>query len=164
MALGYFNVVFGLSMASLGEQRRLLRVLLVSLVVNIALNAVLIPVDGARGAAIALAVSEALGVLLGMLEYRRLGVMPTIYRARATLVVVLAMSAVPALLALLDATGTLGKVGTLALGAVGVAVAYVLGLWLLRAVPADVECAVRRLLRSPREPVPGPTGHDPPAP
>jgi O-antigen/teichoic acid export membrane protein len=163
MALGYFNVIFGLSMASLGQQRRLLRVLVVSLVVNVALNAVLIPVDGARGAAIALAVSETLGVVLGLFVYRDLGVLPSIYRARATLVVVVAMSAVPALLALLDATDLLGRVGTLALGVVGVFVVYLAGLWALRAVPADAERALRRLLGSAREPVPDPPAHDPPA-
>jgi len=164
MALGYFNVIFGLSMASLGQQRRLLRVLLVSLVVNVVLNAVLIPVDGARGAAIALGVSEALGVALGLLVFRDLGVLPSIYRSRETLVVVVAMSAVPALLALLDARELLGRVGTLALGGVAVFVVYLAGLWVLRAVPADAERALRRLLGSAREPVPDPPAHDPPAP
>jgi O-antigen/teichoic acid export membrane protein len=164
MALGYFNVIFGLSMASLGQQRRLLRVLLVSLVVNIALNAVLIPVDGARGAAIALAVSEALGVALGLLVYRDLRVLPSVYRGRATVVVVAAMSAVPAVLALLDAGELLGRVGVLALGGVGVLVVYLAGLWVLRAVPADAERALRRLLRSPGEPVPDAAANDAPPP
>ena len=162
MVLGYFNVVFGLSMASLGEQRRLLRVLLASLAMNIALNAVLIPLDGARGAAIALVSSEVLGVALGLLVYRDLGMVPRVYRLRETVIVVVAMSLVPVLLALVDATDWLGRVGVLLLGGVCVLAVYVVGLFLLRAVPADAERAFRRLLGGSREPVPEPPEQDPP--
>ncbi|MFL5909273.1 MAG: flippase, partial [Gaiellaceae bacterium] len=162
MALGYFNVVFGLSMASLGEQRRLLRVLLASLAVNIALNIVLIPADGARGAAIALVSSEVLGVALGLLVYRDLGMVPRVYRFRETVVVVVAMSLVPALFALLDVSGGLGRVAALLVGGLLVLVVYVVGLFLLRAIPADAERAFRRLLSGTRETVPEPAEEDAP--
>jgi O-antigen/teichoic acid export membrane protein len=162
MALGYFNVVFGLSMASLGEQRRLLRVLLASLAMNIALNLVLIPLDGARGAAIALMSSEVLGVALGLLVYRDLGMYPRVYRLRETLVVVVAMSLVPVLFALLDFSGGLGRVAALLLGSALVLLVYVVGLFLLRAIPADAERAFRRLLGGSRKAVPEPAEDDAP--
>ncbi|MFL5885207.1 MAG: polysaccharide biosynthesis C-terminal domain-containing protein, partial [Thermoleophilaceae bacterium] len=162
MALGYFNVIFGLSMASLGQQWRLLRVLVASLVVKVGLNLILIPADGARGAAIALAVSEAAGVVLGLFVYRDMRVLPRIYKARETLVVLVAMVAVPVVLDVFDVAGSIGKLPVLVIGGAAVFAVYVLGLWLLRAMPADAERALRRLLGGSREPVPEATAHDAP--
>src|SRR5438552_15223148 len=139
MVLGYFNLVFGWSMSALGQQARLLRVLLLTLAVNVALNAVLIPSDGARGAAIALVVSEVVSVAYSLRVYRDLGAVPRIYEPAKLLVATAAMAVVPALRLLFPDSGSLG--GALAAVAAGGALAlaiYVAALRLLGAVPENV--------------------------
>jgi O-antigen/teichoic acid export membrane protein len=139
MMLGYFNLVFGWSMSALGQQARLLRVLLVTLVVNIGLNAVLIPADGARGAAIALIGSEVISVLYSLRVYREVGAVPRLYEPVKLLVAAAAMAVVPVVrLAFPDSHSLAGGLAAVAAGTVVGGAIYIAALRLLGAVPQNV--------------------------
>jgi len=146
MVLGYFNLVFGWSMSALGQQTRLLRVLVVTLVVNVGLNAVLIPADGARGAAIALIGSEIVSILYSLRVYRDIGAMPHLYEPLKLLVAAAAMAVIPVVrLAFPDSHSLLGGLAAVTAGGVLASAIYVAALRLLGAVPQNVEAVLAPL-------------------
>jgi O-antigen/teichoic acid export membrane protein len=154
MVLGYFNLAFGWTMSALGQQTRLLRVLVITLVVNVGLNAVLIPADGARGAAIALIASEVVSIAYALRVYRALGAQPRLYEPAKLAVATAAMAAVPLLRLLFPASHSLlGGLGAVAAGVIVAGGIYLGALRLLGAVPENVAAVLAPLtarLRAPR--------------
>lgn len=74
MALGFLNPLLSTALFSAGKQQFLLRMAFVTLAVNIAANAALIPVLGAVGAGLGLLASEVLGVTASTYMLMREGV------------------------------------------------------------------------------------------
>jgi O-antigen/teichoic acid export membrane protein len=76
----FITNAFFQTLIALNRQRNLIRIAAVVLVVNVAANCALIPFLGASGAAIALMISEVIGLALALIAYREIGPLPRIPR------------------------------------------------------------------------------------
>jgi O-antigen/teichoic acid export membrane protein len=140
VSASFLGALLAQALIALNYQTRLLVVLLFVLVVNVALNLVLIPPWGAHGAAAALLASEILviGALIGV--YRRIGAIPKLHRAPQVLVAACVMAAVAlAPLPLLDSASA---VLVLAIGGSISAAVYVGLLYALKAMPREVHAGL----------------------
>jgi len=137
VGLTYLGSSFVQALVAAEQQKRLLRLALVLLPVNVALNAVLIPLWGARGAATAFAATELLHFSALLFLYRRLGRIPVPERALQVLLAAGIMAAVALLKPLLPTDGTPPEVVLIVGGTVSVSV-YVAALYALRAMPREL--------------------------
>jgi O-antigen/teichoic acid export membrane protein len=139
VALNYLVTVFYQTLVAVGEQSRLAGTMLVVLVVNVVANAVLIPADGARGAAYALILSELASLVLVVRLITRVASRPRIDRlARVALATAAAAGAGFGLGATSFASSG-PALAVLAAGAAVVIAVYGVALLLLRAVPSGLE-------------------------
>jgi O-antigen/teichoic acid export membrane protein len=93
VALGCVNGVFGNALVSQGRQGALLKVSLLNLAVNGVLNLIAIPIWGARGAAVALSVSEVTSLACTMWVYGGIARMPRLEMPLRFAAALLAMAA-----------------------------------------------------------------------
>lgn len=136
---GFFlTLVFAEVLIATNRQSAVLATWVTVLVVNVALNAVLIPLWEARGAAVALVISELMALGSVMVLYRRHGSLP-----RATRGIRMALAAVGmAGAALAVQSLPLPDVPRLVLGGVASLLVYAGGLVVLGALPDKVRAAV----------------------
>ena len=146
----YVNTLFFQALIAMGEQRRLVGLVLAVLALNIVLNALLIPPLGAVGSAIAVLVCEALSVAIGAALYRTAArSAPRPFRVPQTLAAAAAGAA-----GVLAAKALGGLVDAPAIVVVGVGAPFALALYAgtlmaLRSVPGelvDFTAALRRRL------------------
>jgi len=149
-ALVFPATVFFNALVALGRQKTLFWFLLAVLAVNIPLNFVLIPVAGAQGAAISVAISELAALLLVLRIFRGVGDLPRVHRPLASLLATAAGTA--AALAVLALAEPLGAVAVLLAGALLGGLAFAGVLVALRAVPGEVLDLIDTVRR--REPPP----------
>lgn len=141
VAATFAGHVFGNALVALNQQARMLKLGLALLAFNLALNLALIPPWGVYGAAVALSVTEVVGLLLIARLYKSVGRLPTIYRGPQVLLAAGAM-AVVVLAKTLPFASSLGPVIVVALlGSASLAV-YVGCLYAMRAMPAEVHTAI----------------------
>ena len=151
VALGFLNGVYVHSLVALGRQGRLAVTLTGVLAANVALNAALIPLWEARGAAAALILSELLAMALLIRAYRDVGALPRPFRLPRVLAAGAAMAPALAVKLLPDAVP---PVALIALGCgLGLA-AYLVALVRLRAMPPEMEGLLGPLVRWVRPPAP----------
>ncbi|HWE92057.1 MAG TPA: flippase [Pseudonocardiaceae bacterium] len=138
VAVSFLTGIVSDALVAARQQRFLSRLSMANLVLNVALNAVLIPLFGAVGTGISLLVTELSGVVCTQPRLRRSGVggLPLGYLPH------LAPGLAAALLALW-ATWSLPLAVPLACAGV----AYVLGAWAGGAIPADMRTALLAALR-----------------
>jgi len=150
----YVNTVFFSSLVALDQQGRLFRWLLATLALNVLLNLALIPALGARGAALALVVTESVALALGVRLYRVVGAELKIRGpGRLALATMITAAAAIGLRAALQAAGGLHVVGglsatTQAVLEVVLGGGVTMGIYLaavrqLRAIPDDLVSALR---------------------
>jgi O-antigen/teichoic acid export membrane protein len=132
-AISFLTSIISDAMVAAHQQRFLTTLSAVNLVVNIALNIVLIPHFGAVGCGIALIVTELSGVVFTQLRLRKVGVDPLPLGYVVRLLPGLNLS----LLAML-ATWWLPLAVPIIAGAIG----YFAGAWLGGAIPADMRSAL----------------------
>jgi len=147
MALSFLQQVFGYTLVSQNRQGRALIALLAVLVVNLALNLVLIPLYKINGAAVALVISEALslGAVAGV--YSRIGALPSVHEPGKILLAGVVMLAL--VLGTRNAFGALfdSPVATLLVGGTLSFAGYVLALRQLHAIPPAASSAIGNLIR-----------------
>ncbi len=149
VAAGFLRAVFTEALIAVDRQLWLMYATGGLLLANVALNLALIPVLGARGAAIAFAASEAVGLVLVAALYRRVGTLPRPHLPARLLAAGGVMAAV-ALLRLVPPAGSAGPVALLlVLGPLSLA-AYAGCLHALGAVPREVHTALIAPLRARR--------------
>ncbi|MEJ7784155.1 MAG: oligosaccharide flippase family protein [Solirubrobacteraceae bacterium] len=138
VAAGFLRAVLTEALIAVNRQVWLMYATGALLAVNVALNLVLIPVLGARGAAAAFAASEAVALVLVALLFRRIGVMPRPHQMPQLLMASAAMAGVT-LLKLVPLAVAVGPVATIVvLGPLSVVV-YVACLYALGAMPREVD-------------------------
>jgi len=144
VAFWYFNAVFGNALVALNLQGRLFRNSAIVLIFNVGLNLVLIPPLGPYGAAVALAITEAVALILTVHVYREVAAPPRPRGLPRLLGAAVGMALVPFLI-----DGPLRSVaGPLVAALLGGALAtlvYVGLLYALRAIPDELLAAVRVL-------------------
>jgi O-antigen/teichoic acid export membrane protein len=147
MALSFLQQVFGYTLVSQNRQGRAFLALLAVLLVNLALNLVLIPLYKINGAATALVISEALSLVTIAGVYSRIGALPSLYEPGKILVAGAAMVAF--VLGTRNAFGALfgSPVATLLVGGTLSFVGYVLALRQLHAIPPAAAAAIGSLIR-----------------
>ncbi len=124
------NVVLGNALVAQGRQGPLLKVAVTVLVLNVALNLVLIPAHGAVGAGIALLVTEVLSLTGTYWVFSRLAPAPRPHMPVRSLVALAAMLGAMSVKFVFD-----GALPALTAGALAGGLAYVAVLWAVRAVP-----------------------------
>ncbi len=147
VALGliYFNTLYFGVLTAQGLQRRLFWILIGVLLCNVPINLILIPLWGARGAALAVVASELTALFLILRAYRRVGSLP---RLRAPLRVLAAGSGVALAVLLILYASSAAHIPALAELAGGVPLAallYVALLHLLHALPEDIALPLARV-------------------
>lgn len=142
VGLVFLNTVYFNALVALGRQRTLFAFLLAILAVNVVLNLFLIPLAGARGAAVSVAISEVAALVIVTRIFRDVGTAPGPYRPAALLAAAAAMAAV--LLGVAEVADGLGPLPVLALGGALGGLAYAGGLVVLRSVPGEVGNALGR--------------------
>ncbi len=137
VAAGFLRAVFTEALIAVNRQVWLMYTTGALLVANVALNLALIPVLGARGAALAYVASEAVALVLVLALFRRIGAAPRPHRMPQLLVAGGAMAAVTLLklVPLAEATGPVAVI--VVLGALSIAV-YAGCLYALGAMPREV--------------------------
>lgn len=147
VGISYLSGVYGNALAALGRQGVLLRLSLVVLGVNLALNLALIPPFGVEGASVAVALSE-LAAFLGIRRlYRQVGTPPPLSIDVRVLAAAAVMAVVVAPKFLLADAPALPL--ALAGGVVGL-LAYALALVGLRALPEAITGLLPARLARPR--------------
>jgi O-antigen/teichoic acid export membrane protein len=137
VAAGFLRAVLTQALIAANHQVWLIYATGALLAVNIALNLALIPVLGARGAAIAFAASEMVALVLLVLLFRRIGVPPRPHRLPQVLLAGCAMTAVT-LLTLAPIAGSAGPLTVIVvLGSLSGAV-YAASLYALGAMPREI--------------------------
>jgi O-antigen/teichoic acid export membrane protein len=140
VAAGFANAVFGNALVALNQQGRMFKLALVGLAVNLALNLTLIPLWGINGAAIALSATEVILLALIMRLYTSVGSLPRVHRGPQVALAGAAMAAV--VLAKLPVADSVNPVIVIvSLGSASVVV-YVMCLYALRAMPAEVHAGI----------------------
>lgn len=135
VATAYVTSVFGDAFLVYDRVGQFLRMAVVVMPVNIALNALLIPPWGARGAAVAWVASEMLILVGYLILYRRyIGPLPRVQRAQRIVAAACAMGVV-AIAGLLVPAGEFGSIVVLAVGGTVSLAVYVAALYALRAMP-----------------------------
>jgi O-antigen/teichoic acid export membrane protein len=137
VALSFLSATIGQAFVALNRQDRLVPMTLGVLVANVSLNLALIPVWGASGAALALALSEALHLALLWLFYRDFATPPRFWMRARVLAAACAMTAAVAV-KLLPVSGDGGLMVTLGLGGPLAVSVYVAALYALNAMPSEV--------------------------
>jgi O-antigen/teichoic acid export membrane protein len=142
VGISALTFVFGATLIALDRQNSVFKISIVTLATNVLLNLALIPPLGARGAALALLLTEAANLALFVLVYRRCAKLPRLgYAYRRVAAATLGLAAVLGV-KLVPAVPALGSFPTLVLGsAVGV-FAYVGGLYALRAMPVELHAGL----------------------
>jgi O-antigen/teichoic acid export membrane protein len=141
VGLGFLRAVLTEALIAANRQLWLAYAMAALLAANVALNLALIPVLGARGAALAFAASEALALLLVLRLFRRIGTAPRPRRLRQLVLSGAAMAAVT-LLQLVPLARDAGPAAVLAvLGPLSFA-AFAYGLHALDAMPREVHTAL----------------------
>jgi O-antigen/teichoic acid export membrane protein len=147
MALSFLQQVFGYTLVSQNRQGRALIALVAVLLVNLALNLVLIPLYKINGAAVALVISEALslGAVAGV--YSRIGALPSLHEPGKILLAGVVMLGL--VLGTRNAFGALfgSPVATLFVGGTLSFAGYVLALRQLHAIPPAASSVIGNLLR-----------------
>ncbi len=133
----YFGAVMAEAFVANNRQGQLFWVSLSALPLNIALNFALIPALGARGAAVAFAISEAVIVTSVCVLYRRFAAFPRPHRPAQVAVAGCAMGSV-ALLKLVPPIAAVGPVPILLVGSALSLLVYAGGLYALRAMPREI--------------------------
>jgi O-antigen/teichoic acid export membrane protein len=141
LAAAYFTSVFNIVLVSLNQQTKLLLAMLVILPFNVALNFALIPVWGARGAALAFAVSEFVALALSLYFYRGVGYLPGLERGRWVLLAAACMALV-VLVKLLPFADSLSPLLVLGLGGLAALAVYTVCLYAFRAMPREVHATL----------------------
>jgi O-antigen/teichoic acid export membrane protein len=145
VAMSYMAAVVVQGLIALGQQRMLLRLSLIGLVLNVALNLALIPIWGTRGAAVAFAATEVFALGLNLVVYARIAKAPRMQRSPQ----LLAAACVMALVVLpksLPAVEAASPALVLAVGGLLSLTVYVCSLYALRAIPRDIHASVAGLL------------------
>lgn len=147
VAISFLQQVFGLTLVAQDRQLQALYVLVGVLVLNLALNLVLIPLFAINGAAVALVISETASFFGTVAVYARVGRVPHPYLPLRTATAAAAMAAI-----VLAARSTLPELVrssfvTLAIGGALGSVAYVLVLRQLHAIPPAINGVAAGLLR-----------------
>ncbi len=137
VALTYLGSTFAQALVAAEQQKRLLRLALVLLPANVALNAVFIPLWGAKGAAVAFSATELVHFSALLFLYRRLGSIPRPERGLQVLLAAGLMAAVALLKPLFPVDSTSAGVVLVVGGAVSVTV-YVAALYALHAMPREL--------------------------
>lgn len=145
VTLACLQGVFGNTLVTQGRQAALLRVSLSVLVVNIVLNAIAIPLAGARGAAGALLASEVVSLAMTALVYRRVAPLPRVEAPVRQLLALTALVLASSVRLLVD-----DDVLALLVGASAGGAAYVATLGALGALPAYVAAPFVSGLRAAR--------------
>ncbi len=141
VAAGFLRAVFTEALIAVNRQTWLMYATGTLLAINVALNVALIPWLGARGAAIAFAASEAVGLVVVALLFRRIGTAPRPHRLAQLLLAGAAMALVT-LLKLVPLADAVGPVAVIVvLGSSSFAV-YALCLHALGAMPREVHSAL----------------------
>jgi O-antigen/teichoic acid export membrane protein len=143
VAFACLQGVFGNTLVTQGRQVVLLRVSLAVLVVNLVLNAIAIPLAGARGAAGGLLASEAVSIALTLYVYRTVAPLPRVMAPLRLLLALLALIAASSVRLLID-DEMIGMLVAVILGSV----AYVAVLVALRALPPYVVAPFLSALRA----------------
>jgi O-antigen/teichoic acid export membrane protein len=136
VAAGFFRAVFAQALIALNRQSWLMYATGALLVANVALNLALIPTLGARGAAVAFAATEAVGLVLVLLLFTRIGAAPQVYRLPQVLLAACAMGAVT-LLQIIPFADSMGPIALVAFGLPSIAV-YTGSLYALKAMPREI--------------------------
>lgn len=137
VALSFYNAVFGSALVALNRQRQMLLPSLSILVVNVILNAFLIPLWGLYGAAVAVALTEVVGVVVVMVIYAQVGRLPALFRWRRV-GLASAVLAGGLLLKTVAPLNGLSPVVLLLLGGLATPLLYGGSLALLRAIPEEI--------------------------
>lgn len=138
VAAGFLKAVFTEALIAANRQVGLMYMTGALLVANVAMNLALIPVLGARGAAIAFAASEAVALVLVMGLFRRIGAAPRLHRTPQLLLAGCAMAAVT-LLKLIPLVGSTGPLAVIVVLGSASIVAYACCLHVLGAMPREVQ-------------------------
>jgi O-antigen/teichoic acid export membrane protein len=137
VACTYFNAMYGGVLVALNKQGWLFKLMLWLLPVNVLMNLALIPLWGARGAAVAFAVSEVISVAITRAIMSRYTRAPSLYRAPQVAAAASVM-AVVALAKLAPFATVQSPIVVLAIGAVVTLAVYTGALYLLKAIPREI--------------------------
>ena len=143
VAAYYLTSIFVQALVAANRQGQVLKTWLAVLIVNVGLNLVLIPQFDARGAAIALVISEVLALGIVMAVYRKVGTLPRLERGPQLAFALGAMAVAGLCVQLLP----VGDVATLAVGGVVTFAAYGVSLLALGGMPSEVRSFVVTGLR-----------------
>jgi O-antigen/teichoic acid export membrane protein len=137
VASAYFNAIYGRVLVALDQQSWELRIALTLLPVNVLLNLALIPLWGARGAAVAFAASEILSVAMTRAICARFVRGPRLQQAPRVAAAALGM-AVVGLAKMAPFASVPGPIVVLTVGAVVTFAVYAGVLYLLNAMPREI--------------------------
>ncbi|HKN94503.1 MAG TPA: oligosaccharide flippase family protein [Thermoleophilaceae bacterium] len=137
VTLTYLGSTFAQALVAAEKQKNLLRIALLLLPLNVALNAGLIPLWGAKGAATAFAATELLHFSALLFLYRKLAAIPLPERGPQVLLAAGLMAAVALLKPLLPTDSASPGVVLVVGGALSVTV-YVAALYALHAMPREL--------------------------
>jgi len=141
VACTYFNSIYAGVLVALNKQSWALKIVLWLLPVNVVLNLALIPLWGARGAALAFALSEVVAVAVTRAIMARFVSVPSLYRA-PQIAAAASIMAVVALAKLAPFATAQGPGVILAVGAVVTFSVYTAALYLLKAMPREIHTSL----------------------
>jgi O-antigen/teichoic acid export membrane protein len=141
VGISYFTGVFNEVLLATNRQGKLFKAMLMILPVNVALNFALIPMWGARGAAVAFTISEFLAFALSAWYCRYIGAFPKPEHGLGVLLAAGCMSLV-LLLKLFSVVDSLAPILLLGLGALISLAVYAASLYAFRAMPPELHTGI----------------------
>lgn len=150
VTITFFNAVLFNALIAQGQQAGLVRILVVILALNVALNVVLIPLLAARGTAVTLIVTEGALLVIVRRLYARFGTPPRIFAPVRLACAGMAVAAIVATARFIVDGSAADPIPVVILTSAAAASAYGVLLHVLRAIPPEVREALRAL-RQPRD-------------
>jgi len=141
VAVSFLGALFGYVLISINRQKWTLLSTVIAVGVNVILNVALIPIWGARGAAVAFTISEVTALACGITLFGRVGTVPKLYRAPQVLAAVGVMACVAAIKLLPFAEGASSMLVFCVGGAASLA-AYAACLYAFGAMPQELHAGL----------------------
>jgi O-antigen/teichoic acid export membrane protein len=142
VAISTVNFVFGTTLIALNRQSVVFRMAIATLAVNVALNLVLGPLWGARGAALALVVTEVANLVIAVLVYRRYATLPKLHQVERRLAAGALAAAAVLGVQMLPGAEELGPFTEAVIAGTAGVVTYFGSLYALRAMPSELHAGL----------------------